>query len=89
MAKEIERVGIPVAMISAIYGFALSTGANRVVKGARIEHVCGDPELGPEKDFAYGLQIVRTALQALQTAVNGPTLFDPLTGAVKEGSDAA
>ncbi len=65
------------AMISASYNLALTTGANRVVRGARIEHVCGDPELGAEKDFAYGLDIVRTALRALQTAVSGPTLFEP------------
>ncbi len=64
-------------MISAIYALALATGANRVVRGARIEHVCGDPELGPEKDFAYGLQIVETALKALETPVSGPTLFVP------------
>ena len=70
-------MGIPVALISAIYNLALTTGANRVIRGARIEHVCGDPDLGPEKDFAYGLQIVRTALQALETDVSGPTLFDP------------
>jgi len=66
-----------VAMISAIYNLALTTGANRVVRGARIEHVCGDPELGPEKDFTYGLQIVQTALKSLQTSVPGPTLFEP------------
>jgi hypothetical protein len=65
-------------MISAIYDLALTTGANRVVRGCRIEHVCGNPELGPEKDRAYGLQIVRTALRALQTPVARPTLFDPL-----------
>ena len=70
-------MGIPVAMISAIYNLALTTGANRAIRGARTEHVCGDPGLGPEKDFAYGLQIVRTALQALETDVSGPTLFDP------------
>ena len=70
-------MGIPVAMISAIYALALTTGANRVIRGARIEHVCGHPELGPERDFAYGLQIVRTALKALQTPVSEPTLFDP------------
>jgi len=64
-------------MITALYTLALTTGANRVVKGARIEHVCGDPDLGPEKDFAYGLEIVETALQALQTPVSGPTLFVP------------
>ena len=67
-------------MISAIYEFALTTGANRVVRGARIEHVCGDPGLGPEKDYAYGMRIVTTALDAIATAVDGPTLFDPLKG---------
>ena len=65
-------------MISAIYNFALTTGANRVVRGARIEHVCGDPSLGPEKDHAYGMRIVSTALDAVATPVSGPTLFDPL-----------
>lgn len=65
-------------MISAIYNLALTTGANRVVRGARIEHVCGDPHLGPEKDYAFGMRIVRTALQAMCTPVTGPTLFDPL-----------
>jgi hypothetical protein len=74
-------VGIPVGMISAIYDFALSTGANRVIRGARIEHVCGDPSLGPEKDYAYGMRIVSTALGAIGTVIPGPTLFDPLAGA--------
>ena len=64
-------------MISAIYDLALSTGANRVVRGCRIEHVCGNPELGPEKDRAYGMQILRTALRALRTPITGPTLFEP------------
>ena len=71
---------MPVAMISAIYDLALTTGANRVIRGARIEHVCGDPDLGEEKDFAYGLEIVRAALSALQTQVSGPTLFEPGEG---------
>jgi hypothetical protein len=77
-------------MISAIYNFALTTGANRVVKGARIEHVCGDPTLGPEKDYAFGLRIVTTALRALTTAVPGPTLFDPMApGATQEAAHAS
>ena len=67
-------------MISAIYEFALTTGANRVVRGARIEHVCGDPSLGPEKDYAFGMKIVTTALRAIATAVEGPTLFDSMRG---------
>ena len=81
---------MPVAMISAIYDFALTTGAPRVIRGARIEHVCGDPSLGAEKDYAYGMRIVDTALQALSTAVPGPTLFDPLaSGAAREAARAS
>lgn len=75
--KEIERVGIPTAHISAIYGLAMTTGSNRVVRGARIEHVCGDPSLGPEKDHTYGRRIVWTALKAISTPVTKPTLFNP------------
>ena len=64
-------------MLSAIYSLALTTGANRVVKGARIEHVVGDPSLGTEKDRAYGLGLTRAALQSIMTPVEAPTLFDP------------
>ena len=64
-------------MISAIYDLALTTGASRVVRGCRIEHVCGNPDLGAEKDHEYGLTIIRTALGALTTDVTRPTLFDP------------
>ena len=68
----------PLYWLQRLYDLALATGANRVVRGCRIEHVCGNPDLGPEKDHAYGLRIVRTALRALQTPVSRPTLFDPL-----------
>ncbi len=76
-------------MISAIYSFAMTTGANRVVKGARIEHVCGDPNLPPEKDYAYGMRIVQCALQALTKTVTGPTLFDPLGAGSQEARHAS
>ena len=74
-------------MISAIYSFAMTTGANRVVRGARIEHVCGDPGLGPEKDYAYGMRIVRKALEAVTVPVAGPTL-DPDDGPGDSGEAA-
>ena len=70
-------MGIPVAMISALYSLALTTGAPRVVRGARIEHVCGDPKLSPEHDRLFGLRIIDTALRALQTEVTSQALFDP------------
>ncbi len=52
-------------------------GANRVVRGVRIEHVCGDPTLSPAGDRELNLRIVRTALRALLTQVDRPTIFDP------------
>ena len=70
----------------------MTTGANRVIKGARIEHVCGDPTLGERKDFEYGVRITRTALKALETAVDKPTLFDPvdmLSTTVREAAHAS
>ena len=76
-------------MISAIHSLALTTGANRVVKGARIEHVCGDPTLGDEADLAYSMSIARTALTALKTNVVNPTLFDPAEHGMREVSHAS
>jgi hypothetical protein len=66
-------------MISALQAIALNSGAPRVIHGARIEHVCGNPGLTPEMDHAYGRRIVLTALSAIQTAVTEPTLFEPAT----------
>jgi len=77
MAKEIERFGIPVAVLTAIPMIPLSVGASRVVRGIRVEHVCGDPRLSHELDRAVTRNIVATALRAVQTEVDSPTLFEP------------
>ncbi len=55
----------------------LSVGASRVVQGISVEHVCGEPELSPERDQRLQKRITMTALKALQTAVTEPTLFNP------------
>ena len=62
-------------MISALHTIALNAGAPRVIHGARIEHVCGNPGLTPEMDRDYSRRIVQTALAAIGAAVEGPTLF--------------
>ncbi len=67
------------AQISAMPVLAMGAGANRVVRGVRIEHVCGDPALSPEEDGRLMTRIVDMALRALQTPVSGPTLFDPIS----------
>ena len=67
-------MGIPVAVITALPPLAMQAGANRVVQGVKIEHVCGDPALPPEADRALRRRIVEQALTALGTDVQQPTL---------------
>jgi len=62
-------------VITALPPLALQAGANRVVPGAKIEHVCGDPLLSPEADRALRRRIVDLALRALGTDVPGATVF--------------
>ena len=64
-------------MVSAIPMIPLAAEVSRVVKGVRVEHVCGDPNLSEENDLGLMRRILETALQALRTEVAGPTLFDP------------
>jgi betaine reductase len=77
IAKEIERSGIPVAFITAMTKMATQVGANRIVTGIKIPHPCGNPTLPEEADYKSRLEIVKTALRALQTDVTGPTVFEP------------
>lgn len=64
-------------MIGALPAIGLSANANRVVRGIKIQHVAGDPNLPEEADRALSMRVVRSALTALTTAVTGPTLFEP------------
>lgn len=77
ISKELERAGLPVAMITAMYPVAEQVGASRIVKGVSIPHPCGDPSLPPEMDFRLRREIVETALRALGVGVKGPTVFSP------------
>lgn len=69
------------AVISALPPLAMQAGANRVVQGVKIEHVCGDPAQTPELDRRLRRRLVERGLEVLQTAVSGPTLFHPAGGA--------
>ena len=62
-------------VLSALPPLAMQAGANRVVQGVKIEHVCGDPELAPAANRALRRRLVDRALEALQAEVAGPTLF--------------
>lgn len=64
-------------MVTAMYPVAEQVRANRIVKGVSIPHPCGDPSLPAELDARLRLQIVRTALSALEAPVDRPTIFSP------------
>ena len=77
MSKELERAGLPVALISAMFPVAQQVRANRIVKGVSIPHPCGDPNLSKELDARLRREIIQTALKALESEVKGPTVFSP------------
>jgi hypothetical protein len=64
-----------VSVISALPPLAMQAGANRVVQGVKIEHVCGDPVLPPDADRALRRRLVERALRGLLRDVAGPTLL--------------
>ena len=49
------------SMITALPAIPLSLGAHRVVRGLRVEHLCGDPNLSPERDWELMYGIATTA----------------------------
>lgn len=63
-------------MISALGPVALELGANRVVRGVKIPHPCGDPTLDPARDRALRMSLVRGALRALSTPLDKATIFE-------------
>ena len=77
ISKELDRAGLPVAMISAMYPVAEQVGASRIVKAVAIPHPCGDPSLPAELDGQLRREIIATALKALEEKVERTTVFVP------------
>lgn len=51
-------------------------GAPRIVRTRGIPYPTGDPSLDAEGEKLWRRQLVDCALEALQTAVEGPTVFE-------------
>ena len=77
ISKELDRAGLPVALISAMYPVAEQVGASRIVKAVAIPHPCGDPSLPAELDAQLRREIIATALKALEAKVETSTVFAP------------
>ncbi|MBI2217206.1 MAG: hypothetical protein HYU51_07910 [Candidatus Rokubacteria bacterium] len=63
--------------MTSLPAVALKVGANRVLRGNRFSHPCGNPALAPADERAWRLALVRRAIEVLSTRVEGPTLFEP------------
>jgi len=63
-------------MITALGPVASDLGANRVVRGVKIPHPCGDPSLDPSGDHALRVGLARAALGALGTKLEAAAMFD-------------
>ena len=66
-------------MITALGPVAADLGANRVIRGVKIPHPCGDPTLEPTGDRALRVGLVRAALGALGTKLDASKIFDRVT----------
>ena len=75
MVKEIERAGIPVVHVCTIVPISLTVGANRIVPAVAIPFPLGDPTLTPEDEYKLRYNLVKKALEALSTEVDGQTVF--------------
>jgi betaine reductase len=76
MVKEIERAGIPVVHVCTVVPISQTVGANRIVPAVAIPHPLGNPELPPAEEKALRRRLVEKALRALQTDVEGQTVFE-------------
>ncbi len=76
MVKEIERAGIPVVHMCTVTPISMTVGANRIVPTIAIPHPLGNPSRTPEEEKAIRRGLVEKALKALQTEVDGQTIFD-------------
>ncbi len=59
-----------------IVPISLTVGANRIVPAVAIPHPLGNPELPSTEEKALRKALVEKALKALQTEVNGQTVFN-------------
>ena len=76
MVKEIERAGIPVVHMCTVVPISLTVGANRIIPTVAIPHPLGNPSMDPAEEKTLRRKLVEKALKALQTEVDGQTVFE-------------
>ena len=75
MVKEIERFGIPVVHICTIIPISKTVGANRIVPAVSIPYPLGNPALSLDDEYKLRYDLVKKALNALETDITEQTVF--------------
>lgn len=70
-----DRAGIPAVVITTLISVARNVGANRIVPGAGVPHVVGDPQLKPDQEAGLRRELVERALEALATPIEEQSEF--------------
>lgn len=55
---------------------SLTVGANRIIPTIAIPHPLGNPNLDKKDEYELRYKLVEKALRALETEVEGQTIFD-------------
>jgi glycine reductase len=76
MVKEIERHGLPVVHMCTVVPISLTVGANRILPTVAIPFPLGNPAMDPADEKELRRKLVRKALKALTTEVDGQTVFE-------------
>ena len=76
MVKGIEKYGLPVVHMATVVPISLTICANRINPCIGIPYPLGDPPQGETDSYKLRLAMVRRALKALQTPVEGQTVFE-------------
>ena len=75
MVREMERLGLPTVLFSAIPAIPLAFGAPRIIPASAIRHPLGDPDRPPERERELRRRMVEAGLRALEATCDRPTLF--------------
>ena len=80
MAKNIEKLGIPVVQITAVTNVAQMVGVSRILQGQTVPCVVGNSVLNKEQEKALRRKIILRALSMLQMEAPGSQTVLTLEG---------
>jgi betaine reductase len=70
LEKEIERVGIPTVLVTALIPTAKAIGANRIVQGIGITNPLGNPRISRGDEKALRRKLLTLSLELLSQKIS-------------------